>query len=103
MLSLIESDRTEYIGGRYFKDGVMYADEITEFIHRETACHLDQLGADETGWNLLYRDRRDSRYWEMTYPKSYLQGAGPPALRLLTLEEVKARFGHLLREQPTRP
>ena len=103
MLSLLESDRTEYIGGSYFKDGVMYADEVSKLIQRELKDHLAQLGTDETGWNLLYRDRRDGRYWEMTYPQSSLHGGGPPALRLLAMDEVKSRFGHLLGEQPTRP
>jgi hypothetical protein len=102
-LSLVDSPHTEYIGGRYFKDGVMHADEVTEFIEREATGYLDQLGADETGWNLLYRDRRDGRYWEMTYPQSSLQGGGPPALRLLAMDEVRSRFGHLLGEPPTLP
>ncbi len=29
---------------------------------------------------ILYIDNDDNRYWELTYPKVYMHGGGPPTL-----------------------
>ncbi len=55
----------------------------------ETARRIDWLieqslvlvSTDESGWVKTYRDPRDGRYWELTYPQSEMQGGGPPQLR----------------------
>lgn len=40
----------------------------------------------------LYIDPIDQRYWEWTYPYSYMQGYGPPLLRYLPDDEAIAKY-----------
>lgn len=46
------------------------------------------------GWETLYQDPADKRYWLLWYPQGENQGGGPPALKHLSLttEELKKRF-----------
>ena len=46
------------------------------------------------GWEKLYRDPEDGRYWLLTYPFAELQGGGPPALihRQLSESEIRSVF-----------
>lgn len=57
---------------------------------------LQYVGVDEKsgGWDKLYRDPGDGRYWLLTYPKSHMHGGGPPNLICLRLTEaeVKEKF-----------
>lgn len=46
------------------------------------------------GWDCLFRDPGDERYWELTYPESHLHGGGPPRLAVLT-PAVAAEKYHL--------
>lgn len=45
---------------------------------------LERLGSDQTGWETLFRDPRDGRLWELTYPHSGWHGGGPPRLKVIT-------------------
>lgn len=56
-----------------------------------TAERLERLGA-AGGWELLYRDPRDGRLWELIYPHSELHGGGPPRLYLLSPAEAQAKY-----------
>jgi hypothetical protein len=47
--------------------------------------------ARHNGWNALYRDPNDCRYWELTYPEGELHGGGPPQLRCLTADEARQK------------
>jgi hypothetical protein len=56
---------------------------------------LELVGIEKVGgWEKLYRDPEDGRYWFLTYPFSELQGGGPPSLinQQLNQSEIKARF-----------
>lgn len=46
------------------------------------------------GWEKLYRDPNDGRYWLLTYPFGELQGGGPPELihRQLSESDIKSSF-----------
>ena len=45
------------------------------------------------GWETLYQDPDDGRYWERSYPQSHLHGGGPPELRVLPAEHAKQKYG----------
>lgn len=47
---------------------------------------------EEGGWSTLFRDPRDGRYWERTYPQGHLHGGGPPALHNLSAADAKLRY-----------
>lgn len=47
------------------------------------------------GWEKLYRDPGDGRYWLLTYPFGELQGGGPPSLICKALNEAEIRSNFL--------
>ena len=46
------------------------------------------------GWETLYRDPRDGRLWELTYPQSEMHGGGPRRLHVLSRDEAAAKYEH---------
>jgi len=58
------------------------------------ALNIAGFSEESGGWEKLYKDPADGRYWLLTYPFSEMQGGGPPTLRHLPLteEEARARF-----------
>lgn len=68
-------------------------DETCERINELLRSHLRQIGHDASGWDVLYRDPDDERFWELTYPESELHGGGPAQLRCLTLDEARKKYG----------
>jgi hypothetical protein len=92
----ISSEETEILGA-VMKDGKM-------FIDREACLRINWLASgvlvnvgvdkDSGGWEKLYRDPADGRYWLLTYPHGEMQGGGPPALKQLPLTEgeVKEKY-----------
>jgi hypothetical protein len=65
-----------------------------------SGCHLqaNRMADDRVfgkiaagNWTILFRDPEDDRYWELTYPKGELQGAGPQRLTALSPEKAHAR------------
>jgi len=61
-------------------------------IHDLISSYLILLGSSENGWEKLFRDPADGRYWELTYPHSYLHGGGPPLLQNISTADAKAKY-----------
>jgi hypothetical protein len=53
---------------------------------------LVALGSASDGWDWLYRDPRDGRLWELTYPEGSLLGRGPRQLALVLPEVAAAKY-----------
>ena len=53
---------------------------------------LQKVDVDDSGWDTLFRDSEDGRYWELTYPHSSWDGGGPPRLTYLSPEEARAKY-----------
>jgi hypothetical protein len=45
------------------------------------------------GWDQLFIDPRDDRYWELTFPRGTLFGGGPRQLTALSNAEAAAKYG----------
>jgi hypothetical protein len=75
------------------QSGRTVADDVSKRILALTKSYLVGVGRDASGWNALYRDPNDGRYWELTYPQSELHGGGPPQLRFLTADEASEKYG----------
>lgn len=56
------------------------------------ANELVEVAASKDGWSVLYQDKNDKRYWELTFPSSGLHGGGPPSLTCLSAEDAQATF-----------
>ena len=55
-------------------------DQVDQRIFWLVSRRLTLLGVAEGGWRQLYRDPRDGRMWELTFPRGSLHGGGPRRL-----------------------
>ncbi|HEY6562783.1 MAG TPA: Imm27 family immunity protein [Polyangiaceae bacterium] len=76
-------------------NGNMLADDTCSRIEELIAQHLDRIASDASGWDTLYRDPDDGRYWELIYEQSDMHGGGPPSLVQVDVATpgVKAKYG----------
>jgi Immunity protein 27 len=89
----IKPSETVLTGQCILQGGRPVADDVCKRILTLAKSYLVELGRDASGWNALYRDPNDGRYWELIYPQSELHGGGPPQLRCLTAEEARQKYG----------
>lgn len=91
----LDPSETELVGKWLVEDGHTRADVTCERIKWLTSHQLQKvvLSKDWGAWETLFRDLGDGRYWEQTCPQSELHGGGPPALKNLSAEEAKAKYG----------
>jgi hypothetical protein len=54
---------------------------------------LTLLGVADGGWRQLYRDPRDGRFWELTFPQGSLHGGGPRRLECVAALVAAERYG----------
>jgi hypothetical protein len=69
------------------------ANATSKRIWKLTSGYLQEIASDWSGWETLYRDPQDGRYWELTYPQSEYHGGGPPRLTHISEEAARAKYG----------
>lgn len=74
----------------------MEADENCRRIEELTQVYLHEVARDESGWDVLYIDSADGRFWELTYPDSESHGGGPPRLAWLSRDQAKEKYGDVI-------
>jgi hypothetical protein len=75
-------------------DGRVGGDRVDERIRWLTIHRLEALATTSDGWDWLFRDPRDGRLWELTFPQGSLHGSGPRLLTVIDPELALARYGH---------
>ena len=81
------------IEGKWISSGnKVTCDEACERIEWLVSEVLNKIGTDESGWETLFQDPKDKRFWVLFYPQSELHGGGPPSLRLITEDEAELKF-----------
>lgn len=88
----INKEETKIVGHWIFDGTKMIADEQCKRIEWLTHNYLLKLGADSSGWDVLFQDPADKRYWERIYLNSEMHGGGPPSLILLSDSEAKEKY-----------
>lgn len=84
------------LSGQWLVEGErVAADDVCRRIEWLVQSRLERLAADASGWDTLYRDPRDGRLWEHTYPGGEMHGGGPPQISVILPEvaAVKYRVG----------
>ncbi len=84
---------TELLGSWVNQAGSIIADDVSKRIEALISKELKEVGTSGDGWDVLYIDPSDGRYWELTYPDSDSHGGGAPKLSFVTVEQVKAKYG----------
>jgi hypothetical protein len=94
MKDLLRPDEHEVIGSWVVVKGVTSGDAQCDRI-QPLVQHVLTFVADSPesgGWESVFLDPADGRYWERTYPQSEMHGGGPPALRHISTEDAKAKY-----------
>ncbi|HEC29540.1 MAG TPA: hypothetical protein ENI65_08140 [Gammaproteobacteria bacterium] len=50
------------------------------------------IRVDVSGWEKLYQDPKDQRFWLLYYPQGEMHGGGPPSLMEMTYKDAELRF-----------
>ena len=95
-MKMILSNETVIIGKWVMVEGDVVADKTCRRIAELIKNHLVKLGHDSSGWNTLYRDSSDGRFWELIYPQGELHGGGPPQLLCLSITEAKSKYSNAI-------
>ena len=85
-------------------DERLLAGAWTDFAARSVHDQVDQrilwlvtrrlvlVGSAEGGWRQLYRDPRDGRLWELTFPHGSLHGGGPRRLAMMSTKAATESY-----------
>jgi hypothetical protein len=86
------SDERELVG-QWIADGVrVAADDTCKRIEWLVAQRLEQVATGADGWDVLFRDPRDGRLWERTFPQSEMHGGGPLSLTLIAPSAASLKY-----------
>lgn len=88
----LQLEETQLIGAWLETDRGTKADAVTQRINALVAQQLHKVATDTTGWETLYLDPHDGRYWEYTFGNP-VSGGGPPNLRHLSREQARTKYG----------
>lgn len=86
-------DEQILVGSWLDKQGRMEMDEVSARIEFLIRNRLDRIGASGDGWDVLFVDRNDGRFWELSYPDSASHGGGAPILKVIDAAAVKKKYG----------
>lgn len=88
----INPDESKIIGNWIFDGVKMIADDQCKRIELLRSEYLKLISTDSSGWNKLYIDPNDGRYWELQFKNGEMQGGGPPSLIIISEIEAKSKF-----------
>jgi hypothetical protein len=88
----LQPDETLLTGDLIVDGTTVVGDDVCRRIEWLLESRLDRLAADASGWETLYRDPRDGRLWERTYPQGEMHGGGPPQLSVVAAEDASSKY-----------
>lgn len=91
----ISSEEFELKGKWILENGKIVEDETCNRINYLIANYLIKIAGSSSGWETLYQDPLDKRYWELKYLESELNGGGPPTLINLNSEAARVKFDNV--------
>jgi hypothetical protein len=83
---------TILVGNWIEKEDSVVQDSVCERIQWLTDSYFKQIAVDGNNWSALYKNPDDGSYWELTYPKSYMHGGGPPTLQRISEDDAYKRY-----------
>ncbi len=89
---MLHSSERDLLGKWILCEGVMLPDETSQRIDKLVSEYLEEIAVDATGWDTLYQDPHDKRFWELLYPESSTQGGGSPRLLNISSEYAKQKY-----------
>lgn len=92
MKQTLSHNETELLGNWIVHGNSVIADDVSKRIEALTKDSLKKVAVSDDGWETLYIDPNDGRYWELTYPSSNSHEGGAPKLSVITPGQVKAKY-----------
>jgi immunity protein 27 of polymorphic toxin system len=92
VLVQISPEETKLVGQWEYVDGAVRSDAVANRIAELTKSYLVKIAVGGNGWEILYRDPSDLRFWELTYPESGSHGGGPPTLTHISMEHAQSKY-----------
>lgn len=91
MKNKLEKNETYLKGEWVLQNDEVIGDETCHRI-RHLITRLEEISSADGGWETLYRDNSDGRYWELFYEHGDWHGGGPPSLRNISEPEAKEKY-----------
>ena len=88
----LRPDEIRLQGSWTFENNEIKKDNIALRIDYLKDDYLIRVGTDDSGWDILYQDPSDNRYWELVYTDSEIQGGGAPLLQNLSIDSVRKKY-----------
>jgi hypothetical protein len=92
MKNLINNNEFKLKGKWLFENNKVIEDEICQKINYLKDNYLIKISTSTSGWEILYQDPNDKRYWELIYEHSEYNGGGPPTLINISKEDVANKY-----------
>jgi len=83
---------TDLLGGWISVNGRTSADVTETRINSLIASYLEKVASSSDGWDQLYLDPEDRRFWELTFPQSGMHGGGPKRLTNISPELAPSKY-----------
>lgn len=89
-MKILQPEEKSIVGEWIMQNGKVVEDESATRIKWLIEFYLKKIAGD--GWEILYKDPRDGRYWELTYPHNDWHGAGPTKLAWLPTADAINKY-----------
>jgi hypothetical protein len=89
----LDPDERRLAGAWADHDGGRRLDEVDRRIFWLVTRRLIARGQVHQGWEQLYQDPRDGRFWELTFPEGSLHGGGPRLLTCIDEDRAREKYG----------
>lgn len=76
MSQKLRAHETRLVGKWYSTADGIVGNDACDRIDDVTENHIRRLSTDSSGWDTLYIDPDDGRYWELLYPQSEMHAGG---------------------------
>ena len=94
-------EERQLVGSWVEEEGERTVDDVDRRIFWLVTRRLVPRGIAHGGWEQLYQDPRDGRYWELSFPQGSLHGGGPRRLDCVTALVARERYGVEIGERDT--
>jgi len=92
MFADLQPDEIDLIGQWVASAQQVIGDDTCQRIEWLASKRLMRLAHASGGWDTLFRDPRDGRLWEQTYPHGEWHGGGPPRLSVILPDDAAKKY-----------
>lgn len=89
---MLKSDEFKLQGKWITSNDKVIDDEISIRIKFLKNNYLIKLATSYDGWDTLFQDSNDKRFWELIFEKSELHGGGPPSLIVISKVDIEKKY-----------